>query len=280
MKEIGNLLREAREQKGISLEEVSEKTKIQERYLGSLEEGDFSPFAGKVYVRGALKNYAEAIGMDPQEVLHLYHEVEKQAQVVGDGKKQPVAAAEEAKPRFISKEKKPFPMVAFVWLLLLGIIAAGSIWYLYQDDADPDRALPYNNEFVGEDEPDPPEDPDRNAIGDPNEDENERPAVEPPAEELILVSRNGGEHAYALQHADEKEIRFEFTARCWVQVIQDGRNVQEKNFNPGETFRLGDGEETRIRLGYPAGARIFVNGMEVESTRDLASPVYVVVTKD
>ncbi len=280
MKEIGQLLREAREQKGISLEEVSETTKIQPRYLKSLEEGDFTPFAGKVYARGALKNYAEAIGMDPQEVIHLYHEAMKQVEVVNDKKKQPGAGAEEAKPRFVSKEKKPFPMVAFSWLLLLFFIAAGSIWYLYQQDADPDRAVPYNNEFIGNDDPEPPADPDRNAIGDPNEEENGRPDVEPPAEELVLVSRNDGEHLYTLLHAEEKEIRFEFTARCWVQVIQDGRNVQEKNFNPGETFRLGDGEETRIRLGFPSGARIFVNGMEVDSIRNLASPVYVVVTKD
>ncbi len=280
MKEIGQLLREARKQKGISLEEVSETTKIQQRYLKSLEEGDFTPFAGKVYARGALKNYAEAIGMDPQEVIHLYHEAMKQVEVVSDKKKQPGAAAEEAKPRFVSKEKKPFPMVAFVWLLLLFFIAAGSIWYLYQQDADPDRAVPYNNEFISNDDPEFPADPDRNAVGDPNEEENGRPAVEPPAEELVLVSRNGGEHVYTLRHAEEKEIRFEFTSRCWVQVIQDGRNVQEKNFNPGETFRLGDGEETRIRLGFPSGARIFVNEMEVDSIRNLASPVYVVVTKD
>lgn len=280
MKEIGQLLREAREQKGISLEEVSETTKIQPRYLKSLEEGDFTPFAGKVYARGALKNYAEAIGMDPREVIHLYHEGMKQVEVVRDKKKQPAAADEEAKPRFVSKEKKPFPMVAFGWLMLLFLIAAGSIWYLYQQDADPNRAVPYNNEFIGNDELETPGDPNRHAIGDPNENDHDPPDVDPSAAELVLVSQNGGEHVYMLRHAEEKEIRFEFTARCWVQVIQDGRNVQEKNFNPGETFRLGGGEKTRIRLGFPSGARITVNGMEVESTRNLASPVYVVVTKD
>ena len=72
MQEIGNLLKKERQEKGISLEEISRKTKIQVRYLQALEDGDFSRFAGKVYIKGALRNYAESVGINATELISYY----------------------------------------------------------------------------------------------------------------------------------------------------------------------------------------------------------------
>lgn len=282
MKEIGALLRETREQKGISLDEVSRETKIQEKYLKSLEEGDFTPFAGKVYVKGALKNYAEAIGMEAQEIADLFEEANKQHEVIEEEKKEKSVLSEKGKPRFVSKEKKPFPMAAFVWVLLLGLIVAGGLWYHFQQSSKPETAIPYNNEIIEDNEEENDEDP---GIVDENNLENEAYNNETeendiymePQEELTLISQEGGEHIYSLQGVEEKKIEFVFSARCWVQVFQDDQKIEEQNFGPGETLNIGDGSKTRIRLGYPAGVRITVNGMDVESIKDLGSPVYVVI---
>ncbi|MFX3616688.1 MAG: helix-turn-helix domain-containing protein [Sporolactobacillus sp.] len=64
MSELGQVLKETREKKGLSLDEVQEETKIQKRYLQSIETGDFGQLPGKFYTRAFIKSYAEALGID------------------------------------------------------------------------------------------------------------------------------------------------------------------------------------------------------------------------
>ena len=56
MDEIGHILREARENKGLSLEEAQAKTRISVRYLTALENGQYSALPTAVHVRGFLRN--------------------------------------------------------------------------------------------------------------------------------------------------------------------------------------------------------------------------------
>lgn len=52
MKELGDLLRQAREEQQMTIEEISEKTKIRTAYLEAIEAGDQSALPDEVYVRG------------------------------------------------------------------------------------------------------------------------------------------------------------------------------------------------------------------------------------
>ncbi|MGG4156587.1 helix-turn-helix domain-containing protein [Peribacillus muralis] len=70
--ELGNRLKEAREAKGLSLEDLQELTKIQKRYLVGIEEGNYSMMPGKFYVRAFIKQYCEAVGLDSEEILEQY----------------------------------------------------------------------------------------------------------------------------------------------------------------------------------------------------------------
>jgi len=76
MGELGETLREARDAKGLSLEQVEEATRIRTVYLRALEEEDHGRLPPPVYVRGFLKNYAQYLGLDPQHVLTLYQPAE------------------------------------------------------------------------------------------------------------------------------------------------------------------------------------------------------------
>ncbi|MBB6735494.1 helix-turn-helix domain-containing protein [Cohnella zeiphila] len=73
MSDLGLLLRKAREQKGYSLDDVQEATKIRKRYLEAIEQGDYKVLPGSFYVRAFVKTYAETVGLDAEEVLRLYH---------------------------------------------------------------------------------------------------------------------------------------------------------------------------------------------------------------
>lgn len=72
MTELGNRLKEARKEKGISLDDLQEMTKIQKRYLKNIEEGNYDSMPGKFYVRAFIKQYAEAVGLDPETLFEEY----------------------------------------------------------------------------------------------------------------------------------------------------------------------------------------------------------------
>lgn len=78
MDEIGHILREARENKGLTLEEVQAQTRINARYLAALESGQYSALPTPVHVRGFLRNYARFLGLEPQPLLDRYLVVQGQ----------------------------------------------------------------------------------------------------------------------------------------------------------------------------------------------------------
>ena len=75
MSDLGQLLKKARTQKGITLDELQELTKIRKRYLEAIEEGNYKILPGNFYVRAFIKSYSEAVGLEPEEVLRLYRSV-------------------------------------------------------------------------------------------------------------------------------------------------------------------------------------------------------------
>lgn len=72
MKSAGELLRTARQERGISLEDAVEATKIKREFLEALERNDFQKVASTAVVVGFLKNYAEFLGLSSQRVLAVF----------------------------------------------------------------------------------------------------------------------------------------------------------------------------------------------------------------
>lgn len=69
MSKLGEALRNARVEKGISLDELQKSTKIQKRYLQAIEQGDYGQLPGRFYARAFMKSYAEAVGLDSDELF-------------------------------------------------------------------------------------------------------------------------------------------------------------------------------------------------------------------
>lgn len=69
---LGEVLRAAREAKGVDLQRVERETKIRERYLSALERGEYRELPGSVYTKGFLRNYGAYLGLDPEYLIDLY----------------------------------------------------------------------------------------------------------------------------------------------------------------------------------------------------------------
>jgi cytoskeletal protein RodZ len=69
---LGDVLREAREAKGVDLVRVERETKIRERYLSALERGEYRELPGSVYTKGFLRNYGAYLGLDPEYLIDLF----------------------------------------------------------------------------------------------------------------------------------------------------------------------------------------------------------------
>lgn len=72
MSGIGRRLIEAREARGLTLEDVERDTRISRRYLQALEQEQFDVIPAPVYARGFLRSYSQYVGLDPQEMLALF----------------------------------------------------------------------------------------------------------------------------------------------------------------------------------------------------------------
>lgn len=97
MKELGEYLRQVRTEKNISLNDIQEATKIRKHYLEAIENGDFEAIPGEVYRKGFLVNYANAIGLDGQEILARYNQSKEKTNVL------PAESGAKREPEAVSK---------------------------------------------------------------------------------------------------------------------------------------------------------------------------------
>ena len=69
MKNIGDILRKTREEKGYSLVDMQRETKLQQRYLSALENNQLDSLPGDIYYDSFVRQYAQALGLDGDDLL-------------------------------------------------------------------------------------------------------------------------------------------------------------------------------------------------------------------
>ena len=65
---IGTSLRQKREERGLSIEDISTKTQLQPKLIKAIEEGNIEILPESVYVRGMVKRYADYLSLDGQSI--------------------------------------------------------------------------------------------------------------------------------------------------------------------------------------------------------------------
>lgn len=114
----GELLKNKREEKGLSLLDVEKGTKIRHKFLLALEDGRLDSLPGKTYVQGFVKNYSEFLGLPVESVLAVlrreYDDQNKKV-LIPKGLTKPLLAQN------IFSKKITIPLTFFIALLLVGI---------------------------------------------------------------------------------------------------------------------------------------------------------------
>ena len=113
---LGEKLKSARNEKGLTIDQISRETNISIRFLEALEAENFSVFPGEPYIIGFLRNYSIFLDLDDQKIIALYRALRIQEQPV------PVEQLLKPPPKIPS-----FLLPALIIIILIG--AAG--WGVY-----------------------------------------------------------------------------------------------------------------------------------------------------
>lgn len=226
---IGETLAEARREAGLTIAQVSQRTRIRESIVRSIEQGDFSPCGGDFYARGHIRSIAEVVGTDPAPLLREY-----------DGTHEPtgITAAEAFSPTTPIKIREPrrrrFPVALVAIVLLLAVIGYGS-YRLIAPSGNGHSAAPAVSAKSA-------------ATATPKASPTASPSPSPtptPAETVVSLT------AYS---------------DCWLNVtLPNGTQVYQGTLLAGKTVTWKEKHKVNIVVGNPSGVRIKVNGKVVKA---------------
>lgn len=135
MSSVGSHLRELRERRGASLEEIARSTRVLHRYLAALEADAYAVLPAPVFTKGFIRAYCQALGVAPDEALALYAE---RGPGGGDDTKTHIAgvrAAQGSPPQVFASGKRREGggrgdvLASFLMLVVLGLaLFAVTFW--------------------------------------------------------------------------------------------------------------------------------------------------------
>ena len=282
--ELGTRLKEARLSKGYSLDDLQEITKIQKRYLVGIEEGNYSIMPGTFYVRAFIKQYAEAVGLDPDEIFEEFkneipsHQTEEVAQSFSQ-------SPTRKKLKTTSTNKLMESLPKYVVALFIIIIIAVLWFFFSQRPSAPEEQVTENNtepiEYEQTNVDNPPakdenkagneEEPNNQPIVDEQEDDEQQTQVISEGQ----VQPDGVSTVYELSGTDKMQIRVEVSGDTWVSIRDANGNeqVDARVYKQGEVVEHDSSANgyARIRLGFSENAKVFVNDEEIQYVQNLSA---------
>jgi len=130
---VGQILREAREAQGITVEEVAVRLRLMHRQIEAMETDDFESLGQPVFARGFVSNYARLLGLAPEALL---------ARMEGAPEEQPVISHAEPPPQHAWLTSPWLILLLLGVLLLLAVPVALYLWLNSGPDDSPASPAP------------------------------------------------------------------------------------------------------------------------------------------
>jgi cytoskeletal protein RodZ len=235
---IGDTLAEARRQAGLTVTQVSQRTRIRESIIQAIEQGDFSSCGGDFYARGHIRSIAGVVGTDPAPLIREYDEEH--------GPPGAISAAEVFEPSTPIKirDPRPFPLGKVLAAALVAVAGFGAYRITTSHTGKP-PATP-----VAALKPTP------TVTAPPVAAPKPTPPAYPPG---------------------EAQIRLTATKDCWVGITDTaGKQLYNGVIQAGKSMTWLETQQVQVRLGNPSGITLMVNGRN--ATPKTISPATVNVS--
>jgi cytoskeletal protein RodZ len=276
--ELGNRLKEARLAKGLSLDDLQTITKIQKRYLIGIEEGNYDIMPGKFYVRAFIKQYAEAVNLDAEELFDSYKD-----EIPSSKNEELPEQLSRVKTRKSIPESNP-KMFAVLPKILVAVFVIGAValvYYLLQQNVGNDANEPIDKEkekvnYVESDnlakEKDKEKEAEKGSEVDKKEEEktvDEQKVEETPKQELTAIESNGSRSTFELKNTAKFEVKLVSTGETWVN-IKNGKGFSffqgmlKAGGTDSHTVDLTKESEAVIVIGRTMDTELYINGQKVE----------------
>lgn len=275
MSDLGDVLRAARTQRGYTLDDVQEITKIRKRYLEAIETGDYKVLPGSFYVRAFVKTYAETVGLDAEEVLRLY---QQDLPKVADP--DTVSVQPQIKPGRRSVQHSDRWGKAAVSLLMWAfpILIAVVIYVYVSNNNDPD-----GNELEPSTPPistgTAPIAPSPTATNSPLPTVSATPSPSPsPAVAMTFKEKRGRVQYYEITPDTGHKLELVISDRCWVEVRNGGTTGEKlisEIVNEPKTLSFDVPGVFYVSIGRSDLAVVTIDGVEVDDGNEANSSKFV-----
>ena len=270
MSSVGSYLRELRERRGVSLEEIARSTRVLHRYLEAIEADDFAALPATVFTKGFIRSYCQALDVAPDEAFALYEERRAES---GEGGKPSVAgarAAQAAEPGLVAKKRREESgraenrgrgavLASFVMLVVLGL-ALFAVTFWLQPPREHRAAAPAAEQ--------------RSIPGPAAQTPKAGAAADAPAGARQAPVAARPEAAAPALAASEAPVTladvtspYRLVARTseltWMRVRTEDGRTSEENIPPGETREWVSNRPFVLTIGNAGGVALELNGRRV-----------------
>ncbi|QKI82207.1 helix-turn-helix domain-containing protein [Kroppenstedtia eburnea] len=266
-------LRQAREEAGLTMEDVQDRTNIQIRFLQALEKGDFSVLPGKFYTRAFLRNYAEFLDLDPTPMIQQFEESfqsEADSSPITEEKKpSPVLSRKERYAANKAEGKEPslkvpkwfsFPKKGYTWLLigLVLLIPAVTLYFVFSD-VPPEEKKEESTVRA----------------------EQRKPSGEKKDTSQVRLVKPSETYDYGdvfeVSNAKKVEVTVEADKNTWFRYRPGGPTEkigEEANLAAGEQKTFVHPEWVSLMIGNPEHVKLTVNGHVIDTSEEKSSHAY------
>jgi cytoskeletal protein RodZ len=244
--EIGEILKQAREEKNISLVEIEKKTKIRRFYIKSMEENNFDNIPGKVYAIGFLRTYADYLDLSTDELVEELKEKLKSSDTSIEDLKLSELEEKKINKKFNLNIKKIIISMLIIFLFVYVFIVVNNL-----NTNNLDISNNENNTSM-----------ETGSIEKQNETNND----------IYINEDNIQNNAEDKIEGVNLEISALKNDKCWISVNVDGKFVYEGTISGNVLKKFSGEKEIKVRFGNPSGIKIIFNGEPYEKLKDLQNP--------
>jgi len=280
MSDLGALLRKAREQRGYTLDDIQEVTKIRKRYLEAIENGEYKVLPGSFYVRAFVKTYAETVGLDAEEVLRLYQKELPKPEGADTMPAEPVRR----RPRTSQHRDRwgKVTVTLLMWLFPLLIVAIVYV-YLQQNWQKDPQEIDHSRLTTQTADPSTPASTPETVSPSLSPTPSETPTPSTTPVTLRLTQTSKSVQYYEVSPSGTHKLELEITGKCWVGIFEKshtGKVVFQKGFEAADTPQTISFELDRqlaVTVGRADNAVIRIDGTEVEDTNTSGANKFVFI---